>query len=350
MQVFKIECNFCSVRAKLSEAEPPIYFSSVSSFSSIDCFAIIFAILETMEVDAEELIMKPESQFDNLCMVDAFYNSLRTHKLRIAFAQGRKDYAEGFVEFHAARGKAPVKKMNDAAIKKLSKAEKADRMKRNKEGYTPRDILDYLKWLKEKNFIKGFIFKSWPTFSMVHMLNRNNIQDLKKVLLCGYAVTTKTKESLNFKKRFKPEWLSECEDRTRQVRVTTLDGHNQKTIEVTEPFINNTQLRELCNIFEVWNVKITSSSTHGVVLARESDGEIYLYDNGCKKRHRVTQDVLQIASRIGGIWKDGAFIFDMSTTEDIHDTWIKNNPIKQEMNKKRKRNHKEKRFKRAKSA
>lgn len=268
---------------------------------------------EVGQYDNSDEIVRSKTDVDNLCMFESMYNSLRTHELRKAFAGGISgpDYTKEFVAFCAKQGHPPVIKNSKNEIQKMTEKEKKIHNRRNREGYDMKDITGWLNDLKRRKLIKSYIFVSWDHFRLINMLHPNRQNEKKKVLLCGYAVTENQRKSLN---RF--VWKGPKEDR--EVTVYRLDGTREVVFSKDDAVMNNTQLMKLCNMYDSWSQSMSSSSTHGVVLSQEDDGEIYLYDNGLKVRRRVTRSVKSVAERIVGVWKKGARIFDISLTEDIH--------------------------------
>ena len=121
-----------------------------------------------MEIASDEFqnvcgnrIVKSVDASDHCCLFYAMLNGFREENKRIAFAakSDGPDYSSAFRKIS----------FDETKVARIAK-----------DGYTASDMLQYLKWLKEKEFIKSFkfikkkIFKlSWVNYRPKGIINTN---------------------------------------------------------------------------------------------------------------------------------------------------------------------------------
>ena len=239
---------------------------------------------------------------DNMCAFQAMFNSFND-KQRVAFAAGDlKDYTKAFVENTRefiqpvlkswAAKKPELMKQEDvlnkaaklrmmARVKKASGGKKVDvKMGTSKTGYTPVHIRAYLVWLQKKKIIKSFKFNRLKK-------GRDNLFKIldperqfgMKVLVSGVSVPSDKRPAKNIRTNMSMS----CGD-----------------------------LRNACNSYDHWCNTVSlghGKCTHGLVLAQDGFGEVYMYDDACKVIHNVTRRPERIGDQIANIF--AMHVFDI---------------------------------------
>lgn len=76
--------------------------------------------------------------------------------------------------------------------------------------------------------------------------------------------------------------------------------------------MNCKNLRKACDYYDRWCNTVSlghGKCTHGLVLAQEGIGEVYLYDDACKVVHNVTSNPEKVGEQIANIF--AMHVFDI---------------------------------------
>jgi hypothetical protein len=190
-----------------------------------------------MKVDNRIISRNVES---NVCGFYALFNALRTAKERLSFAAGDNSIPhDPFIQFI---------NMNSNGMCKERVAV---------DGYNSSDFGNYLKYLKEKNYIKSYVWKrsKKPWRPSRHLCCREPKENI--YLLCGHATVNNLRPKL---------------------KVT-------RTKKMPKPINNHGTKIEACQLFNHWSNHYKGKRwSHGIAVGAVDEGHYYVYDTSRKVR------------------------------------------------------------------
>lgn len=174
----------------------------------------------------------------------------------------------------------PISLQHAKEIKKLSAKEKKEHMRAYKvSGYSSNDVVQWLMHLKKEGIIAAYKWCRWESWELWESYYE---KQTAKVLLMGFSVPSDKK---------KKRWINK---------------HTHKVYDA------DTMIKWCEEADAFMNKATNTSAPHAVVLARDMDRDIYLYDDGLKNRKMVTTNVAAVADQISRIISNyGAHIFDI---------------------------------------